>query len=59
MFKVVFNTETVFHARTVEDAIAMALSIHQASNVEHLVGVFEPDTDLAVVSLKKSSDVSA
>lgn len=52
-YKVVFNEVTLYECKTVEEAIAMALSIHQASNVEHLVGVFETETELAVVSLRR------
>lgn len=53
MYKVLFEEVTIFKSKTVEEAIAMALSIHQASNVEHLVGVFESDTDVPVLSLRR------
>lgn len=53
MYKVLFEEVTIFECKTVEEAIAMALSIHQASNVEHLIGVFEAETDVPVVSLRR------
>ena len=53
-YKVIFENVTIFRSKTVEEAIAMALSIHQASNVEHLVGVFEDGTDVPVVSLRRA-----
>lgn len=52
-YRVLYEEVTIYRSNTVEEAIAMALSIHQASNVEHLIGVFEDDTDVSVVSLRR------
>lgn len=53
MYVVLFEEVKIFECKKVEEAVAMALSIHQASNVEHLVGVFEDGIDFPVLSLRR------
>lgn len=43
MWKVKFNGIEVFTSKTDIEALQFALSLHQASNVAHLIEVFKPE----------------
>lgn len=53
MHHVTFQDVEVFTSQTDLEAINFAVSLHQASNVTHVIRVFSPD-DIEYVTLNKS-----
>lgn len=54
MYKVFFEDLEIFTSSSLEDALALALSMHRASNISHKIYVYDPDKDQASIVLERS-----
>lgn len=58
MYKVSITTESVSASfalcRSIEEAIQLALAVHSASNIPHVIGVFSA-SDACILSLVKET----
>lgn len=56
MYKVFFENAEIFQTSSMEDAVAMGLNLHRASNVPHVVKIYDPMNDDCLISFFRKSD---
>lgn len=56
MYKIFYNSNEFTRCKTLEDAVALALGMHNSSNVEHSIKVYCVNEDNCIIEFTRIPD---